>query len=566
MAQIFISYSRSDRPFIDQFLPLIRRVYGSGSLWFDDEIHGGVDWWQMILTEVGNCQLFVYLISNESLESPYCQAELHEALRLHKQLLPVIVRRLKPPYPGNIEADLANILRKTQYVDLSAGFHDPNTISALYAATNRLLVAAQQQTATPITITPTPEPAVPDKKKPESTIPFVYIGTVVVVVLFVLGLGLFLARQIDGNAATTPTAFATTDVAQVSTLSSFQAQQTTEAEGRLATETQSVLNSEVTFLSMTETIARVTLIAQSTMTPQQTDAQIFPVASLSTTEYVMALTPQTSNEGWRPYITGHDFDGVTMMLVPAGSFEMGSKKDEIDSAVEMCRKAADNGAECLRSWYEDEAQNGDNTQTFIAPFWIDKTEISRDQYQQCVGCPVLLSSSASTGLNQPINRVAWESAKEYCEWREARLPTEAEWEYAARGPDRWIFPWGDDFDGTHANHCDSNCGGDNPPHAYVNEENDDGNQWTAPVESYPGGASWIGALNMSGNVWEWTSSLHVNYPYRQDEQHEGDTGLHVLRGGSYLNPENVLRAATRTTVNNDEEAFEFGIRCVDDYD
>ncbi|MEO1442971.1 MAG: toll/interleukin-1 receptor domain-containing protein [Chloroflexota bacterium] len=116
MARIFVSYSRADRQFIDQFIPLIRRVYGNDSVWFDDDIHGGVVWWQMILNEVGKCDLFVYLVSNESLESPYCQAELREALRLNKAILPVIVRRLKPPYPGNIADDLAPMLRKTQYV------------------------------------------------------------------------------------------------------------------------------------------------------------------------------------------------------------------------------------------------------------------------------------------------------------------------------------------------------------------------------------------------------------------------------------------------------------------
>lgn len=98
MAQIFVSYSRSDRSFLDNFVPLIHKVYGNGSIWFDEDIHGGANWWQMIISEIKNCELFIYLISNESLESQYCQAELREALRLHKPILPIIVRRLKLPY------------------------------------------------------------------------------------------------------------------------------------------------------------------------------------------------------------------------------------------------------------------------------------------------------------------------------------------------------------------------------------------------------------------------------------------------------------------------------------
>lgn len=176
MARIFISYSRADRQFIDQFIPLIRRVYGNDSVWFDDDIHGGVDWWQMILNEIEKCDIFVYLISNESLESPYCQAELREALRLKKQILPVIVRRLNPAYPGKIEDDLAVVLRRTHYVDMSGGFRDANTIASLYAALTRLLNAIPQQLLNPVTLTPTPEPPVPDKKKPDPNIRAAYIG------------------------------------------------------------------------------------------------------------------------------------------------------------------------------------------------------------------------------------------------------------------------------------------------------------------------------------------------------------------------------------------------------
>ncbi len=175
MAQIFLSYSRADRQFIDQLVPLIRRVYGNDSVWFDDDIHGGVNWWQMILHEIAESDIFVYLISNESLESPYCQAEFREAIRLNKQILPVIVRRLKTDYPGNVDADLAPILRRTQYVDMSGGFHT-NTISALYAALKHLLDAIPQQPAKPVASSPTPEPPVPDKKKPDSSIRVAYIG------------------------------------------------------------------------------------------------------------------------------------------------------------------------------------------------------------------------------------------------------------------------------------------------------------------------------------------------------------------------------------------------------
>ena len=97
MARIFVSYSRADAQFVQDFIPLIRRVYkGQHVIWYDDEIHGGSKWWDMILGEVERADLFLYLISSDSLDSQYCQAEFREALRLNKAILPVLVRRTQP--------------------------------------------------------------------------------------------------------------------------------------------------------------------------------------------------------------------------------------------------------------------------------------------------------------------------------------------------------------------------------------------------------------------------------------------------------------------------------------
>jgi len=265
----------------------------------------------------------------------------------------------------------------------------------------------------------------------------------------------------------------------------------------------------------------------------------------------VSLPAGAHNADWTPVI--QEFDGVEMVLVPAGSFEMGSTEDEIDYALELCQQAAASGAACERSWYTDEAPT--SMQNFATPFWIDKYEVSRAQYQQCVDagkCDAVPASDYSTEPNQPINLMNWFLAQAYCEWRGARLPTEAEWEYAARGPDRLWFPWGNEFADTLANHCDRNCGESDSGsgYSYVNEENDDGYAITAPADSYPGGASWVGALNMSGNVWEWTYSLYQDYPYDIGDGREQDTGdrtnvARVLRGGSFDVTTVYLRAANR---------------------
>lgn len=133
----FISYSRTDQSFLINFVQLVRAVYGNDSVWFDEDILGGEDWWKKILGEIKKCDIFIYLISNESLESSYCQDEMKEALRLNKQILPVIIRQLNPSYPGNVAPDLITILTSTQYVDLT-NQHDAKAIAKLYAALRRL--------------------------------------------------------------------------------------------------------------------------------------------------------------------------------------------------------------------------------------------------------------------------------------------------------------------------------------------------------------------------------------------------------------------------------------------
>jgi hypothetical protein len=166
MAHIFISYSRADRAFVDEFVPLLRKVYADTSTWFDEAIPGGHQWWQLILNEIAICDLFIYLLSNDSLASPYCQAEFREALRLQKPFLPVIVRS-KTEVGSLIPDDLADILRQTQFVDVSGGFKDYQASAALYAAINSLLKHSPlRASAAPSKSQPVREPSVFVRESP----------------------------------------------------------------------------------------------------------------------------------------------------------------------------------------------------------------------------------------------------------------------------------------------------------------------------------------------------------------------------------------------------------------
>lgn len=250
---------------------------------------------------------------------------------------------------------------------------------------------------------------------------------------------------------------------------------------------------------------------------------------------------------------------------------MGISQADLDYILQLCNEAKVDGT-CERSWFEDELNGG--TQTFTEPFWIDETVVTRDAYKRCVNegiCAESPTDEYATNDDQPATNVTWYQATKYCNWRSARLPTEAEWEYAARGPDRLRFPWGNSLIGNEANHCDSNCA--NAPWAsssgltFFNFDHDDGYAVTSPVKSYPNGASWVGALDMAGNVWQWTRSQYKTYPYNDEvknfsgnEQTIG--GEIIMRGGSFFNNAGNLPTTFRGKAYAGDSWFGFGFRCV----
>jgi formylglycine-generating enzyme required for sulfatase activity len=217
-----------------------------------------------------------------------------------------------------------------------------------------------------------------------------------------------------------------------------------------------------------------------------------------------------TNDDWKAlYPNGfvQTFNDVEMVLVPKGCFMMGGDSFADEQPV--------------------------HEQCFDAPFWIDKYEVTNAQYGS-IGC-----EEWSSEPNQPRNCVTWFEARDFCASRDARLPTEREWEYAARGVSNWEYPWGDEFVAENAVFGD-NSGGK-----------------TANVGR--GGASWAGALDMSGNVWEWVSSLYVDYEYNLDKSESDidNTSARALRGGSFYYFTFYLRAADRS---GSFPGYSFGFR------
>ena len=231
-----------------------------------------------------------------------------------------------------------------------------------------------------------------------------------------------------------------------------------------------------------------------------------------------------------------------MCLIPAGSFWMG------------CNSAVDNDCDSDESPYHEVTLSG---------YYIDKTEVTVDDYAVCVTAGACTAPSTASSYcnwevsgkgNHPVNCVNWSQAGEYCTWAGKRLPTEAEWEKAARGTDGRKYPWGNE-DAT----CEyavmddggNGCGTDST--------------WNVCSKS-PAGDSPYGLCDMSGNVWEWVSDWYDS-GYYTNSPASNPTGPvsgppRVYRGGSWYSCARYVRAALRNYVDPRSRSGSLGFRCV----
>jgi serine/threonine-protein kinase len=242
-------------------------------------------------------------------------------------------------------------------------------------------------------------------------------------------------------------------------------------------------------------------------------------------------------------------DGMEQVYVPSGSFMMGS--------------------------FNGDSHEQPAHEVYLDGYWIDKFEVTNAQYEKCVDegkCETPFKNATFTRAsyfgtaiyaNYPVVYVSWAKAKAYCEWAGGRLPTEAEWEKAARGnTDTRVYPWGGALDGGKANYCDRNCESDKK-----DQNVNDGYADTAPIGYYPGGASPFGVMDMAGNVWEWVADWYGAEYYSRQTTWSNPTGPtsgedRVIRGGSWINTAIIMRVSNRYSYSSDTTYSSIGFRCV----
>jgi formylglycine-generating enzyme required for sulfatase activity len=222
---------------------------------------------------------------------------------------------------------------------------------------------------------------------------------------------------------------------------------------------------------------------------------------------------------------------IDWVEIPAGLLVQGTPSEDVAA---IAAAHADIGVE--RSWIAKEAPRHELT---LPAFAIARTPVTVEQWSRFAAAVGLPPPPQPHGLNHPIDGVRWEEANYFCTWLadtyrwRVRLPTESEWERAARGGDAREYPWGDHYESGRGNLADLRL------------------RKTTPVGSFPGGASPFGVLDLVGNVDEWTATPYAPYPGAPpDAPSAADantvaTDPHVTRGGGFVHNRDLARCARR---------------------
>lgn len=527
MGHIFISYSRKDEEYVTK---LVESLENEGfEVWIDRDLLTGDTWTQVINHKIDTCDAFVIVMTDESQKSNWVRREVLYAIQEGKKIFPLL-----------LQGKLWMLLQDFNYFKVTNGlipdrkfFNDMERFvprSEAWLKTQREAVrkaeeferqkAEKEKKDREFVERKQKEKGLHDKQardarakekfileKKEEKPPTVktksggqivfWFGSFIVLVLGII----FLSSL--KNSPSTP-------------------QPTPEN-----TQTQTLA-----------TLVQVTTSEPSVASPKST---ITPVNTLTPTQ-----TPLPTE------IT--DAKGVSMVLVPAGEALVGAGSDVCD------KRSFTNNWD--KDWCESIVTSNPSRTVFVDAYYIDTYETSNFLYKECIkagGCaPLPDTKLASINYygnskydNYPVVWVFFDTAKKYCDWRGARLPTGLEWEKAARGTDGRTYPWGDTLgDAPTANFCDLGASCDWREIWNIR----DGYPLTSPVDSFSNGRSPFGVYNLAGNVWEWIS----------DSVSSGGTwATGYIRGGSWFETD-VALAAYMQRVGTNFYGSDYGVRCAKD--
>ncbi|MBZ0281963.1 MAG: SUMF1/EgtB/PvdO family nonheme iron enzyme [Anaerolineae bacterium] len=493
----FISYRRQSSHAEAAFIHNSLRALGVDVFYDRDDLAAGDLWEARLNEELVNRDCLIVVLAPETLQESYwVPREIQIALTQNKKIIPVFTK-------GFTFSDA--------YVpDDIAGLKRYNGIRFDYDIADYAVGQITKVLEIKVTVNVTQTPPLAPEKQPSWVARFLSSQSWQGISAIIGIIGIIIA-VIALNASNQSTAN-TTSTPQLSTVAI------------IPTATDNPTNTP----QPTNVITDTPVISTTTSTPTET-----PTQSPTPIPLGYAGNEVENNSEWQEKIRKtfkQDRDGIEIsfdiVFVPAGCYVMGRADSQ----------------------YNDESPIS-NRQCFHEPFWIDRTEVTWGAYIECVNAgicsntPVSMAPGPARQIDLPVTVVTWTEAKTYCQSRGGDLPTEAEWEYAARGPSGLKYPWGNDFITNYAIY----------------------NTTSPSIVGSLSQASqaWVGAMDMLGNVQEWMNTIYRLYPYDPEDGRESDddtTNQRVVRGGAWSYLGNIY-SARRNQLAPARRWHDTGFRC-----
>ena len=565
MTKLFISYRSLDSKTVDECLAQIEALkdeHGNPryTVWIDRRsIPAGQDWWQSIVKGIRKeCEVFVFMVSQESVRSENCRAELRFARQLNRPIMPIVLPEAYVYNPRKDKRDL-----KIADQDIPEELNDGRFQFLFYRGSG--LAVEFDRDLQGLLKQEWREFPVPDDPADPS---FKETGITTIADYYAEGVDAvwktnFASAEKHFQRVANSSDLILKDDAHhwIGILRSYQ--QMADFHAKPATRYK-VTGLWQTYLKMFGELPadfRVGVFGDEPFDPKKLNPNqgLTPPVVTLPAKPIQVVTPPPSNlfvppspprdplaeklalartftgkrnRDWKPIIVplgelvaGTPMPKMEMCLVPVGAFKMG----EGSSA---------------------------HPQSITTPYWIARYTVTNAQWREGVQAGAVNEPGNTTWYKDgamadcPVIAVTWHQALAFAQWARCTLPSELETEYAGRGVESWVYPWGNEYDAKRVvDDKDPTYGKKNP----------------APVTYKPEGASWVGAMHLSGNVWEWQRSLYKDYPYQaqdgRENVNENISERRVLRGGSFYFPAYFLRSANRYYGYPSDNSYNSGFRC-----
>ncbi len=565
--KIFVSYARVDKPYCIRIIDTL----SAHDIWYDQRLYAGQDWWKEILRRLDWCEVFVYLLSPDSVASLYCRRELEIALRLKRDIIPVLINR---------ETALPQTLQAWQYIDLC----DSLTVENVSQLLNAILVVERQRSAKSPTLSVANEaakssPAAASKpaemiSRAVSALEKGDYDSAILLLRQAKASGyqsrfvsleklLRIAESAVAERSETREAqreyqhivalfaFESTRDMACDALAEFQREfgdydpqdlrrfcapsgpaKDAEAKGPRPAATARHNSAIAASQSATqppraaapEVRARQARLAADAPTRAMREAGAPPKPRLrdDSSSRAKDVLPMLQ---WRDVPHG----AVTISSVVGADEDFGEITENVDNFV-MSKYLVTNAQFAIFAKSQDGYRN---------PRWWEFSDHARRWHGMGKG----VAASRFDGDDRPRENVNWYEAMAFANWlgnllsMKIALPTIAQWQRAARGDDDRYFPWGDDYDEARCNTLES------------------GLKATTPVDRYHKGKSPYGAYDMAGNVWEWTLNTAAAADKGRDHRR-------AVAGGSFVSPCDRAHTTFRYYLDPRVRYSSIGIRLV----